>query len=304
MTGTTRDTPRWFRSYLFAPGSNERLLQRVFDAGADAVVLDLEDAVLPADKARARTLVAGALASRPPASRPPVFVRINAVASGLWLDDLMAVVGPSLAGIRLAKAESRAEVEAVAAVLDELERARGLDPGQLALVATIESARGVLAAEAIAGHPRVSALAFGATDFLRDVGATAGPDDRETLHARSHLVLVSRAAGLAPPIAPVHTNVSDLDGLRRTTEADRRLGFFGRSCIHPAQVPVVNDVFTPSAAEVEEARRLLDAFERAAAGAALLADGSFVDRAVARRARAILQLAEPARSAAPVQDVP
>lgn len=303
MSGVTPAAPRLFRSYLFAPGSNERLLERVFGAGADAVVLDLEDAVLPADKARARTLVAGALAARAPGSRP-VFVRINAVSSGLWLDDLVAVVGPSLAGIRLAKAESRAEVDAVDAVLAELERARGLPRGRIALVPTIESASGVLAAEAIAGHPRVSALAFGATDFLRDVGGTAGADDRETLYARSHLVLVSRAAGLAPPIAPVHTNPTDLDGLRRASEADRRLGFFGRSCIHPAQVPIVNEAFTPSAAEVEHARRLLEAFDRAGTGAVLLADGSFVDRAVARRARAILGLAEAAAAATPVQDRP
>lgn len=303
MSGATRTAPRLFRSYLFAPGSSERLLERVFGTGADAVVLDLEDAVLPADKARARTLVAGALAARAPASRP-VFVRINAVSSGLWLDDLVAVVGPSLAGIRLAKAESRAEVDAVDAVLCELERARGLRPGQLALVPTIESARGVLAAEAIAAHPRVSALAFGATDFLRDIGGASEPDDRETLHARSHLVLASRAAGIAPPIAPVHTNPTDLEGLRRTSEADRRLGFFGRSCIHPAQVPIVNEVFTPSATEVEQAKRLLEAFDRAGTGAVLLADGTFVDRAVARRARAILGLAEAMAAATPVQDSP
>jgi citrate lyase subunit beta/citryl-CoA lyase len=303
MSDATRAAPRLLRSYLFAPGSNERLLERVFRAGADAVILDLEDAVLPADKARARTLVAGALAARATGSLP-VFVRINAVSSGLWLDDLAAVVGPSLAGIRLAKAESRAEIDAVDAVLSELERARGLAPGRLALVPTIESARGVLAAEAIAGHPRVSALAFGATDFLRDIGGTAGPDDRETLYARSRLVLASRAAGIAPPIAPVYTNPSDLDGLRRASEADRRLGFFGRSCIHPAQVPVVNEVFTPSAAEVEQARRLLEAFDRAGSGAVLLADGSFVDRAVAGRARSILALAEAVAAAPSVQDSP
>jgi citrate lyase subunit beta/citryl-CoA lyase len=294
---------RLLRSHLFAPGDQARLLEKVFTAGADAVVLDLEDAVAADRKVVARELVAAALATRGDGG-PAVAVRINSVDSGLWADDLDAIVQPHLDIVRVAKVDSRAELEQVAARIDALEAARGLPAGIIQVVPTIESAAGVFHAAAIAGAPRVRGFAFGATDYLRDLGAPREAGDPETLFARAQLVLVSRVFGLQPPIASVHTRIDDLEGLRCTSEAARLLGFFGRSCIHPRQVPVVHEVFSPSEAEVAEARAVVAAFAEAQAqsrASIALPGGQFVDRAVQRRASAVLALADALAAPATVE---
>ena len=283
------------RSHLFAPGSNERVLGKVFDAGADAVVLDLEDAVAPDAKADARRLVAAALATRAGRPSPRVAVRINGVDTAWWRDDLAAIVGPGLCVIRVPKAESAGQICAVDEVLTRLETERRLPAGAIGLVATIETAAGVMAAADLARAPRIQAFTFGAADFVRDIRADPTSADLATLYARQHLVVVSRAARIEPPVAPVYTQVKDLDGLRRTTAEARAIGFFGRSCIHPSQVPVVNDAFTPRPEEIAAARAVLDAWKEAlnrGIGALALPDGQFVDEAVARRARALVALAE------------
>jgi citrate lyase subunit beta/citryl-CoA lyase len=287
--------PAACRSHLFAPGSNERVLAKVFDAGADAVVLDLEDAVAPDAKPEARRLVAAALSSRVGRPGPRVAVRINGVDTAWWRDDLEAVVRPGLHVIRVPKAESAAQIRAVDEAVTALEAARSMAAGAIGLVATIETAAGVMAAAELARAPRIQAFTFGAADFVRDIGADPGSADLATLYARQHLVLVSRAARIDPPVAPVYTHVKDLEGLRRTTAEARALGFFGRSCIHPSQVPVVNEAFTPRREEIEAARAVLDAWNDARArgiGAIALPGGQFVDEAVARRARAVVALAE------------
>lgn len=281
------------RAHLFAPGSNERVIAKVFDAGADAVVLDLEDAVAPAAKADARRLVAAAIAARAGRTRPVTAVRINGVDTAWWQDDLDAVVIPGVRLIRVPKAESAEQLRWVDARVSELEAGRGLAPGAIGLVATIESAVGVLAAGEIARAPRVKGFTFGAADFVRDIHADPG-SDLATLHARQHLVLISRACGLDAPVASVYTQVRDLEGLRRSTEEARALGFFGRSCIHPSQVPVVQEVFTPPADVVAAARAVVDAWDEAlgrGVAAFTLPDGQFVDEAVARRARGVVALA-------------
>lgn len=287
-------TTRLARSYLFAPGSHERLLEKVFGAGADAVVIDLEDAVALEHKALARRQVSAALAARGRvAGGPLVFVRINGVQSGLWRDDLDAVVCEGLDGVRVARTESPEELAEVDAELSRLEATRQLANGTLSIIPSIESAAGVLGAARIAAGPRVRALAFGSTDFLRDIGGVASQDDHETLHARSHLVLVSRMAAIQPPVMSVFTRLVDLEGLRISSEAGRRLGFFGRSCIHPSQVPIVHRVFTPSSAELTEARMVVEAAESQesrGSPAVTLPDGQLVDRIVVLRARAILDL--------------
>lgn len=283
------------RSYLFAPGSDARLVARVFEAGSDAVVLDLEDAVPAAQKAAARERVAAAVAAREPASRPALFVRINAVAGSLWRADLAAVAGAALAGVRLPKVESADEVRWADAELGRLEAERGLPSGSIELFCTIESARGLLAApEIAAASPRVRNLGFGAADYALDVGADPG-DEQATLFARSLIVAASRAALLDPPVAPAYTRLDDEPGLRLSCEAARRLGFFGRSCLHPRQLAPVHEAFTPSGEELARARRVLAAYDRAAAagsGSLALEDGEFVDAAVARRARRLIELAE------------
>ncbi len=152
----------------------------------------------------------------------------------------------------------------------------------------LESAAAVLSAKEIAGAPRVRRLQVGEADLRADVGIETGPDERELLYARSHVVLASRAAGIAPPIAPVSTQFRDLEAFGESTRAMARLGFVGRACIHPAQVAVANQVFTPSPEAVERARRLLAEFGGAGRAVGVGADGRMVDEAVLRQARTVL----------------
>jgi citrate lyase subunit beta / citryl-CoA lyase len=267
------------RSYLFAPGHNEKLLGRVFTVGADAVMLDLEDAVPPHAKARARSMVADALVDR------SAWVRINAVGTELAAADLDAVAGLA-AGIRIPKVESARDVEWV--------RDRAPD---MPLICAIESARGILAAQEIASVPGVRHLSMGGIDLRRDLGTTDG--NLQTLYARSHLVTVSRAAGLDPPIDSVYARLDDEAGLRAQAEFARSLGFLGKSAIHPSQLATIHDVFTPSAEQLKWAQTVLDAFDAAAGEAVKLPDGEFVDLPVAERARRVLQLARRRTASAP-----
>ncbi|MEA2384114.1 MAG: citrate lyase subunit beta / citryl-CoA lyase [Solirubrobacteraceae bacterium] len=260
------------RSYLFAPGHNEKLLAKVFAAGADAVMLDLEDAVPPDAKAAARERVAVAL------SEQAAWVRVNAVRTDDCAADLDAVGGLA-AGIRIPKVESAKDVAWVA------ERAP-----RVPLICAIESARGVLAAAEIATAPGVRHLSMGGVDLRRDLNAGAG--DEPMLYARSHIVVASRAAGLAPPIDSVYPHVSDEAGLRARTEHARALGFFGKSAIHPRQLPVLHGVFTPNDEELTWAREVIDAFTAAGGEPLQLDSGEFVDVPVADRARRVLALAE------------
>jgi len=293
MSGLQR--PILARSYLYAPGNVERILQKVFDAGADAVILDLEDAVPPGKKREARRMVAEVLQQRKDLEGPRIYVRINSMSTDLWREDLEAVVQTAVHGIRLPKAESGEQMQVLDRALSEAEERAGVDRGSLCVVPAVETAVGVLAAAEIAKGPRAESLGFGVVDFVRDIGVEPDPSGLQTLYAQSYVVLVSRAAGLIPPVASVHAQVLDLEGLRATSEAAKRLGFFGRSCIHPSQIPVVHEVFTPSAAQVAEARAIVEAFNQAVAqgsGALAMESGEFVDKPVAERAQALISLAE------------
>lgn len=258
------------RSYLFAPGHNTKLLDKVFGAGADAVILDLEDAVPAEHKAEARRLVAETVRSH------PAWVRVNAARTDACAADLEAVAEHAF-GIRVPKAESAEDVRWVA------ERAPGKP-----LLCAIETARGVLAAQEIAAAPSVRCLALGGVDLRRDLNI--GDGELETIYVRSHLVVVSRAAGLEPPIDSVYAQLSNEEGLRREAHFARRLGFFGKSAIHPKQIPILHAVFTPSEDELAWAGRVLTAFEASGGGAVQLEDGEFVDLPVAQRARRLLEL--------------
>ena len=288
------------RSHLYAPGNNERLLERVMGAGADAVVLDLEDAVPLPEKGRARALVAEAVRARRAEPEPLVFVRVNHPSTGLAAAEIAAVVGPGLAGIRLPKTESAGEVRQVAGWVAEAERGAGLPPGAVALVPIIESAKGAWrAADIAAADGRVLALAYGAADFVRDLGLRPAPGGAETLYARSRLVLASRVAGVRPPIDSVLTRLDDEEALRSEAQQARALGYFGKSAIHPRQLPVIHEAFTPTEEEVAHARAVVAAQERAerAGSGATTTEAAagggreFVDVAVVRRAEETLALA-------------
>jgi citrate lyase subunit beta/citryl-CoA lyase len=260
------------RSYLFAPGHNAKLLDRVFTAGADAVMLDLEDAVPPAQKAAARRMGAAKMADPPAPAR--AWVRVNAARTDPCAADLDAVAGLAY-GIRIPKAESPDDVAWVAA------RAPGTP-----IICAIESARGLLAAAEIAAAPGVAHLAMGGVDLQHDL--TTDGSNRATLYARSHLVVCSRAARIGPPIDSVFPHLADDDALRALAECARSLGFFGKSAIHPRQLSVLHAVFTPTERELAWAREVVTAFAAADGAALRLPDGEFVDLPVAQRAERLL----------------
>ncbi|PWR13204.1 CoA ester lyase [Micromonospora sicca] len=265
-------------TWLYVPGDRPDRFAKAVASGADAVILDLEDAVVAGRKAYAREAVAEFL-SEPQAV--PVQVRVNELAGPDVDGDLAAVAGaPGLAGLRLPKVESPATVAALAARVDT-----PLHP-------LIESAVGLEAAYDIAGaHPAVASLGLGEADLRSDLGVA---DDDGLLWARGRVVVAARAAGLPPPAMSVYANVADLDGLAASCAAGRRLGFLGRAAIHPRQLPVIAEAFRPAEREVARARELLAAVADAQArdsGTVVLPDGRFADRAMVAAARRVVDLA-------------
>ena len=268
------------RSALYVPGDAEDKLGRILERGADEIIIDLEDAVAPRDKDRARDIARVWLHDLPVLDSVGVWVRVNS--GSLREADVRAVAGaPALTGFMLAKTETVDELLDLDRLLSSLGSTAGVVP-------LLESARAVLRAGDLARAPRVQRLQIGEADLRADVGITPGPDERELLYSRSHVVFASAAAGIKPPIAPVSTNFRDLDAFRDSTVELARLGFVGRACIHPAQVAVANEVFTPSADEVESARKLIGRWEFAGAGVAVDDNGHFVDEAVIRQARLVV----------------
>jgi len=257
--------------------------------GADAVVLDLEDAVSPRDKVRAREAVRRVLEELAGGSACEIHVRINRLDAGYDMVDISAVVLPGLAGLRLPKCESAADVLSVASVLDDLEDERGIAPGTVRLYPTIETAAGVVSANKIAAAgSRIGALVFGAADFAASIGVSA-PSFEVTLLARSTVVLASAAAGVGQPLDGAFLDLTDPDGLSEQCRRVKDLGFMGKSAIHPKQLSVIHDVFTPSHEEVERARRIVAAVE--SGDTTGIVDGWFVDPPVIAQARSVLDLA-------------
>lgn len=269
------------RSALYVPGDAPDKLRKALDRGADELIVDLEDAVLPVNKAKARDIV-WMWVDGIRETEVKIWVRINPHGPDREADVRALAKCSELAGFVAAKTENLAEIEALDALLTEL----GSDAK---VVPLLESANAIFNAREIAGGPRVERLQVGEADLRADVGVTPGADERELLYSRSHVVFASAAAGISPPIAPVSVEFRDLEAYRASTEATARLGFVGRACIHPAQVPVSNEVFTPSAEEVAKAQALLDRFTgENAAGVGVDADGRMVDEAVFRQARNVV----------------
>ncbi len=277
---------------LYVPGSDERKLAKIDQLDASAYILDLEDAVAPQVKGTARRLVADALARG--SSRAELWVRVNPAAGGLLVDDLEAVVAPGLDGIVLPKTESAADVSAVDALVGALERNRGLEPGSVALIATIETAVGLGHVDEIAAaSPRIACLGFGAGDFSLDLGLDWPPDGglgHTLLTAKAELVLASRRNGLGAPHDGVFPDFRALDRLRAEARSARALGFAGKHAIHPDQLEVITEVFGPSAEQIAEAEAVVQAYEagiRDGRGGVHI-DGRFIDAPVAARARRVL----------------
>ena len=264
------------RSFLFAPGSEERKLVRALGSGADAVVADLEDAVAPAEKAAARDLTTRLVAETE--TNAARLVRVNGVGTE-WHDaDVAAAEASSADGIVLPKATAAA----VAAVSDRVD---------LPIVAIVETAAGLREAFAIASHRSVRALMLGAVDLGLQLGLEPRDDGHEILFARSSLVVDSAAAGLRGPIDRVWVDVRDLDGLTGDCVVGRSLGFRGKALVHPDQIAPTHEAFAPSVDELQRAREIVAAYERAEAdGQGVVAlDGEMIDAPVVERARELLR---------------
>lgn len=270
------ETPaRQPRAYLFVPADRPERYAKARAAGADAVIVDLEDAVAPPAKGPARDALANALDES-----APVIVRVNGAGTPWFDDDLELCRHPGVAAVMLPKADGiDAVCEAFEACFKDL-------------LPIIESARGIEEVRTIARVPGVVRLAFGSIDLAVDLGIDCDPEggEQELLPLRSQLVLASRLGGLAPPADGVSTAIDDAERLRADAERARRLGFGAKLCIHPKQVAVVQAAFTPSAERVEWARRVCAAFA-AAGGAAVAVDGQMIDLPVVERARSLLRSA-------------
>ena len=257
------------RSLLFVPGSRPERFDKALAAGADTVIVDLEDAVAPADKLSAREALRAWL--RP---EHAIVVRLNAVDTPWFADDIALGALPGVAAVMLPKAERADTIAALMAA-----GAKGVLP-------LIESAAGFAALATLAAAPGVQRLVFGSIDFQLDLGMRDALED-ELLYFRSQIVLASRLAGLASPIDGVSTAIDDAETLNTDVQRARRLGFGGKLCIHPKQVAGVHRGFAPSADELAWAQRVLAA-SAAAGGAAIAVDGKMVDKPVLLRAERIL----------------
>lgn len=304
MTATSSPaaTPMRLRTLLFVPGDRPDRIAKAAAAGADGIAIDLEDAVAASRKEAAREAIPAAVAALPTA-RPRVIVRINAVDTGLAEADVEALE-PVLDQVELViipMSTTPSGIRHASALLERAERRAGLEPGRTGIIALVETAAGILDARAVAAaDPRVRTLAFGPADLSRELGVTPTADGNEMFVAQSHVVLAAAAAGCQQPIDGPHLDLDDLDGLARSAARARRLGFGGKQVIHPRQIPVVAAAFAPTAAEIDWARRVDEAFraaETAGVSSIRLDDGTFVDYPIAHRARALLA-DDPAATAA------
>lgn len=286
------DTPQWSKAHatplltwLYVPGDRPERFEKAVASGADAVIIDLEDAVALSHKRAARAATAEYLTQVPPV---PVYVRVNALTGPEVAADVAAVAGlPGLTGLRLPKVQAPQQIRELVAVL------AGLTDRAMALYCLIESALGVEAAYQIAAaHPTVVGIGLGEADLSADLNVTSEPG---LTWPRSRVVVASRAAGLPPPAMSVYPHVSDLEGLTESCRAGRGLGFLGRAAIHPRQLPVIAEAFRPGEAEVDKARAVIEAVtgaQRRDSGTVVLADGSFADVAMIAAASRTLALAD------------
>ncbi|MDQ7842889.1 MAG: CoA ester lyase [Armatimonadota bacterium] len=298
MTGTATGPIRLLRSMLFVPGDQPRMIEKARGLAADAIILDLEDGVAAQHKARARTEIRAALDGGMPEALS-VWLRPNALTTGLLEEDLLTCLRPGLAGVVLPKIRHADEVALVDGLLSRLERARGIPHGSLALALLIETPQAVLHAEQIAGaSSRVEALLFGADDLAAEMGVSRTPSSEEVRLPRADVALVAHAAG-CEAVDIVYTAVRDPEGLLRECREGRILGYTGKQVIHPAQIEPVHAVFSPSEEEVAKAARIVDAYRTASRGAVVV-DGRMVDLPIVRQAQRVLARAgQIARKAAP-----
>jgi len=282
------------RAMLFAPGNNPSLLQNAGIYGADSLIFDLEDAVSVHEKDSARLLVRNVL--RTIKFPCEVGVRINHISTPWGYDDLEAVLSAKPDFIRLPKCEDAEEMKRIDAIVTKAEKQHGFPEGSIRLMAAIESPRGLRNAYSIAvSTPRMMALAIGGEDFTTALGTTKTKDGTELLVARSMIVFAAREAGISP-IDSVYSDLNDEETFIKETRLAKQLGFDGKSCVHPRQIELVHQVYTPSLKEIEQAKRILAGYREAMQRklGVVSVDGKMIDLPMITRAERILAQASAA----------
>jgi citrate lyase subunit beta / citryl-CoA lyase len=280
------------RSFLYVPANREKFLDKAVGLPADALLLDLEDSVPPAEKAVARAAVRE---FAPKVASGRVWVRPNSIDSDHGHADLDAIIGvPGLVGLIAPKVDTPEEVLLWDRLIGDREQARGIAPGTTRFVPSVESARGVIFAYAMAtAAQRVVSLSFGGArdgDLNTDLGCTWSLDGPEMLHARQQVLIAARAARFDTPLDGVFADIGDTAGFERDTDLSRRLGYRGRKLIHPSQIEPCNRLYRPSAAELDYYARVLEEFDKAVAQgrASTTVDGKMIDVAMAAAARRVI----------------
>ncbi|MCH8108112.1 MAG: CoA ester lyase [Chloroflexi bacterium] len=281
------------RSVVFVPGNRPNMLERALNFAADVIMVDLEDSVPLAEKVNARELAREWVPKLRRQGRR-VMVRVNSLDTGLTYDDLAAVIGPDLSGISIGKAESVWHLRDADQIITALESAAGLEAGHVKLIPWIENARAIMSAREMAGaSPRIVALAFGAEDYTDDMGVQRTDTGEEVWFARSLVAVAARAANVGSLDSPF-VQFRDAEALRRDAQVARQMGFTGKFAIHPDQIDIINQAFSPSPEEVEYARQVVAAWDKAEAegrGSVAL-EGRMIDVPVVKRAQNLLAHAE------------
>ena len=281
------------RSIVFVPGNRSNMLERALGFGADIIMVDLEDSVPPGEKAAACELATEWVPRLAQAGKQ-VMVRVNALETGLAAGELSAVVSPDLAGISIGKGNTAWDMQQVDQLLAPLETKAGIEPGTVKVLPWIETAMAIVHVYEMArASQRIVGLAFGGEDYTNDMGVTRSDFGEECYFARSSVAVAARAAGVAGLDGPF-VGFRDPDGLRTDSGAARRMGYTGKFAIHPAQIDIINETFSPDPEDVAYARRVVEAWDEAeAAGRGSLSiDGRMVDVPVVKRAQNLLAQAE------------
>ncbi len=284
------------RTALFAPGNRPDRAEKALGLSADAVIIDLEDAVPIAEKESSRSIVRDVLEKHP---GKRMYVRINALTTPYAKGDLEAVMSKNLKGIMLPKVESPDDIFEIDRLLSDVEKKAGLNPGVLEIIPICETAKGLEEAYHIASarpeHHRILTIAFGAADYTLDLGISLTREGKELEYPRSRLPVACRAGRIMPPLdTPWMVDLKDMDGLVADIKKAKAFGFMGKIVIHPNQIQPCHDIFTPTEEEINYAKKVIEAFEEAerVGKAAIQLEGKFVDYPVVEKSGRIVELAQ------------
>jgi len=284
------------RTALFSPGNRPDRVEKAIGSGADAVIIDLEDAVPLSEKENTRPFVRTMLDKHP---GKKLYVRVNGLTTPYCTEDLAAVVCNNLTGILFPKVESPEDIFEIDRILFDAEKRSGLETGIIEVMTLCESAKGLEEIYPIVSakskHHQVSTVAFGAADYTLDLGTALTREGKELEYARSRIPIACRAAGIMPPIdTPWMVDLKDIDGLVADAQKAKAYGFQGKLVIHPNQIQPCHDVFTPTEDEIAKAKKIIDAFEEAErqGRAAIQLEGKFIDYAVVEKAKRVCALAQ------------